>query len=169
MSFDSLALFPSLNPGPQMSNNLYVSAIEAGSGKSLVSLGVAELLVRRVGRLGFFRPVIRSGDKPDNDTRLIRQRYCSSLDYESMYAVTHEEARELYVSDRYEELLKRILASYKALERECDFVLCEGTGFTGLSSAFELDFNARLANHLGCPVLVVASGVDKSKADSTLR
>ena len=82
-----------------------------------------------------------------------------------MYAVTHEEARELYLADRYEELLKRILDSYKALEKECDFVLCEGTDFTGLSSAFELDFNARLANHLGCPVLVMVSGVNKSRSN----
>ncbi len=147
-----------------MSRNLYISAIEAGSGKSLVSLGLAELLVRRVERLGFFRPVIRTADQRDSDTELIRQRYCSGLDYESMYAVTHDEARELYVTDRYDELLKRILASYKALERACDFVLLEGTDYTGLSSAFELDFNAQVANHLGCPVLVVASGVERTRS-----
>ncbi len=147
-----------------MSRSLYISAIEAGSGKSLISLGLAELLMRRVQRLGFFRPVVRTGAQ-DNDTELIRQRYCAGLDYTTMHAVTHEEARELYVTDQYDELLKRILASYKALEKECDFVLCEGTDYTGLSSAFELDFNARLANHLGCPVLVVASGVGKSRSN----
>ena len=134
-----------------MSRNLYVTAFEADSGKSLISLGLAELLVRRVERLGFFRPVIRTQDEPDNDTQLMRQRYCSGLDYESMYAVTHEEARELYVNDQYDQLLKRILASYKALEGERDFMLCEGTDFTGLSTAFEFDFNAKVANHLGCP------------------
>lgn len=148
-----------------MSRNLYVSAIEAGSGKSLVSLGLAELLVRRVARLGFFRPVIRTSEERDNDTELIRQRYCSRLPYESMYAVTHKEARELYTTDRYDELLKRILSSYKALESECDFVLCEGTDFTGLSSAFELDFNMQVANHLGCPMLIVVSGVDRRESD----
>jgi phosphate acetyltransferase len=148
-----------------MSRNLYVTAFEADSGKSLISLGLAELLVRRVERLGFFRPVIRTQDEPDNDTQLMRQRYCSGLDYESMYAVTHEEARELYVNDQYDQLLKRILASYKALEGERDFMLCEGTDFTGLSTAFEFDFNAKVANHLGCPILVVASGVEKGVSD----
>ncbi len=148
-----------------MSRSLYISAIEAGSGKSLVSLGLAELLSRRVERPGFFRPVIRSTDHPDNDTELIRGRYCSHLNYRSMYAVTHDEASELYLADRYQELLKRILDSYKALEKECDFVLCEGTDFTGLSSAFELDFNARLANHLGCPVLVMVSGLKRSRSN----
>lgn len=148
-----------------MSGSLYVTAVEAGSGKSLISLGLAELLVRRVERLAFFRPVIRAQDEPDNDTELMRQRYCSGLEYKSMYAVTHERARELYVNDQYDELLKRVLATYKARERESDFVLCEGTDFTGLSAAFEFDFNAKMANHLGCPILVVVSGVGKSVAD----
>lgn len=150
-----------------MSHNLYVTALEAGSGKSLISLGLAELLVRRVERLAFFRPVIGTHEELDNDTQLMRQRYCPSLGYESMYAVTHEEARELYVNNKYDQLLKRILARYKALESQNDFVLCEGTDFAGMSSAFEFDFNAKLANHLGCPILVVVSGVDKSVSDLT--
>ncbi len=148
-----------------MSRNLYISALEAGSGKSLISLGVAEMLVRRVERLGFFRPVVRNGSKDDNDTELIRQRYCAGLDRESMHAVTHEKARELYINERYDELLKIVLDKYKALESQRDFVLCEGTDFTGLSSVFELDFNARMANHLGCPVLITISGIGKSRAD----
>mgnify|MGYP001816355855 CR=1 FL=1 len=148
-----------------MPRSLYVTAVEAASGKSLVSLGLAELLVRRVERLGFFRPVIRTQDEPDSDTQLMRERYCSELDYESTYAVTHAEARELYVNDRYDQLLKRILASYKAVESERDFVLCEGTDYTGVSSAFEFDFNAKVANHLGCPILIVVSGAEKSVFD----
>jgi phosphate acetyltransferase len=146
-----------------MSRSLYISAIEAGCGKSLIALGLAELLARRVERPGFFRPVIRDVEHWDKDTDLIHQRYCPQLDYRSMYAVTHQEARELYGQDRYEDLLKLVFDRYKNLESQCDFMLCEGTDFTGMSSAFELDFNARLANDLGCPVLVVVSGVGKSR------
>ena len=141
-----------------MSHNLYVTAVEAGSGKSLVTLGLAEMLSPRIQRLGFFRPVKRASDVPDNDTELIRQRYCAELPPESMYGVTHEEAREMYISDQITELLKRIVAKYKALEERCDFVLCEGTDFTGIASPFEFDFNARVANHLGCPALIVLTG-----------
>ena len=148
-----------------MSKNLYVTSVEAGSGKSLVTLGLAEMLSPRVERLGFFRPVKRAGVEPDSDTELIRQRYCAGLSRESMYGVTHEEARELYVSDQLTELLKRIVAKYKALENECGFVLCEGTDFTGLSSPFEFDFNARVANHLGCPALIVLTGQNKPQSE----
>ncbi|MEM8865534.1 MAG: phosphate acetyltransferase [Planctomycetota bacterium] len=148
-----------------MSNSLFVTAIEARSGKSLVSLGVADLLVRRVERLAFFRPAIDSGDGLDNDSQLLRDRYCPTVDPRSMYAVTREEARELYANDQYDQMLKLVLAKYKELEAQCDFVLCEGTDFTGFSSALEFDFNARVANHLGCPVLIVVSGVEKGVSE----
>jgi phosphate acetyltransferase len=59
-------------------------------------------------------------------------------------------------------LLKNILDKFKALERRCDFVLCEGTDYTGVSSAFEFDFNAGVANNLGCPIIAIVNGCGKS-------
>jgi len=141
-----------------MANNLYIASTEPRSSKSLAALGVMELLSRRIQKLGFFRPVIRAGDEPDNDIELVRRRYGLPFPYESAYAATHEEARHLTASGRMDELLENILAKYKALERQCDFVVCEGTDFTGVAAAFEFDFNAQVANHLSCPVLIVASG-----------
>ena len=44
-----------------MLKNLYIVAIEPGSGKSLVRLGIMELLSKRIHKLGFFRPVIHGG------------------------------------------------------------------------------------------------------------
>ena len=42
-----------------MSKSIYVASSEARSGKSLAALGLMELASRRVGRVGFFRPVVR--------------------------------------------------------------------------------------------------------------
>ena len=63
---------------------------------------------------------------------------------------------------QYDMLLKNILDKYKVLESQCDFVLCEGTDYTGVSSAFEFDFNAGVANNLGCPILAIVNGFGKS-------
>ena len=41
-----------------MSKNLFITATEARSGKSAVSLGIMEMLLRNIGRVGFFRPLI---------------------------------------------------------------------------------------------------------------
>ena len=145
-----------------MAGNLYITTMEAQSGKSLVLLGIMELLSRRTGSLGFFRPVVRAGTRPDNDVELVRTRYGLQAAYESLYAVTHEEARDMVAEGRDEELLKRIFAKYKQLERQCEFVVCEGTDFTGVASAFEFEFNAQVANHIGCPLLIVAGGQGKT-------
>ncbi len=145
-----------------MSQNLYVATMEAQTGKSLVVLGIMELLSRRIQNLGFFRPVVRAGAGRDNDIELVRTRYGLRPAYESLYTVTHEQARDMLAEGRDEELLKRILAKYKQLEQRCDFVVCEGTDFTGVASAFEFDFNARVANHVGCPLLIVAGGQGKT-------
>lgn len=145
-----------------MSRNLYIAATEPMSGKSLVALGVMELLSRRRARLGFFRPVVAQAEPPDNDIALIAGRYGLVHGVTAVYAFTHEDAQRELAAGRHDEVLKAILDRYKALESECDFVLCEGTDYTGVSSAFEFDFNAAVAKNLGAPVLPVISGRQRS-------
>ena len=145
-----------------MANSLYIAAVAPGSGKSVVALGVMEMLSRRIRRLGYFRPVVSTAEEPDNNIRLIKARYHLDLAYEEMFAYTHEDARNLAADGRYETLMKTILSKYKQLERKCTFVLCEGTDFTGVGSAFEFEFNAEEANNLGCPILALVNGHNKT-------
>jgi phosphate acetyltransferase len=148
-----------------MSNNLYIATMEPDSGKAILALGVMEMLSRRIRNIGFFRPVIKSSDKPDNDIQLILSRYTRELSYEETYGCTYEEAQSMIAEGQYNELLKNIVSKYKGLESQCPFVLCEGTDFTGVSSAFEFDFNADVANNLGAPILAVVNGFGKSPAE----
>ncbi len=149
-----------------MSNSLYIAAVEPASGKSIILLGITEMISHRINKLGFFRPVIRNEEVPDNDIELIRTKYSMHTPYDAHYAVTYEHALDLSSSGREDELLKLIVAKYKQLEKQCDFIICEGTDFTGISSAFEFSFNARIANHLGCPVLIAGSGHNKSPEET---
>jgi len=148
-----------------MLKNLYIATAAPRSGKSLIVLGIMELLSRRVEKLGFFRPVIVRSQTRDNDIELVRQRYQLAHPYESHYAMTHDEATALITADRSDEFVTRVYAKYKALERECDFVVCEGTDLTGFAAALEFDFNALIANQIGAPVLVVANGLSKSTGE----
>ena len=144
-----------------MSKSLYIATLEPSGGKSVVALGIMELLSRRLQNIGFFRPIIPDV-KCDNNIQLILNRYNLKPAYEDMYACKHEVARRMVSHGQSDMLLKNILAKYKALESRCDFVLCEGTDYTGVSSAFEFDFNAGVANDLGCPIIAVVNGCGKS-------
>ena len=145
-----------------MANSLYIAAMEPGSGKSVVALGIMEMLSRRIRRVGYFRPIVSSAKEPDNNIRLIKSRYHLELAYEEMFAYSHEDARDRVAEGLMESLLKNVLVKYKQLEGKCKFVLCEGTDFTGVGSAFEFDFNAAIANNLGSPILALVNGRNKT-------
>src|SRR5436190_16484103 len=139
--------------------------MEPQSGKSVVSLGLMELLSARVERLGFFLPIVPSAE-PDAQIELIRRPYHLTRPPERMYALTQEEAAAI---PAYDELRKRVVEAYKELERDCDFVLCEGTDFTSATSALDYGLNADLANELGAPVLVVVKGGSPEETVAAVR
>jgi len=149
-----------------LARKLYVTAMEPQSGKSVVALGLMELLSARVERLGFFRPIVPSADEPDAQIELIRRRYQLAAPYEQMHALSQDEAAAI---PAYEELRKRVVEAYKQLEQGCDFVLCEGTDFTSATSALDYGLNADLANELGAPVLVVVKGGTTEETVASVR
>ncbi|MGB9006749.1 MAG: AAA family ATPase, partial [Candidatus Aminicenantales bacterium] len=113
-----------------MSKNMYIATMEPRSGKSVVLLGLMELLSRRVQTIGIFRPVIQAGERRDDYIELARTRYRLKFAYDDLYGCTHQEARALLSSGQYETLMKTLVNKYKALERQCDIVVCVGTDFT---------------------------------------
>jgi phosphate acetyltransferase len=151
--------------GGSTARNVYLAAIEPGSGKSVVALGLMEVLSRRLGRVGYFRPVIASDAAPDDDVELLRRRYRLAQSYRQSYAVTLDDLHAMSDRGRYDQLLKRILEAFRPLDQATDLVLVEGGDFTGASRALELDFNAELANHLGCLVLLVIRGSGRSAGE----
>jgi len=153
--------------GATPTRNVYLAAIEPGSGKSVVALGLMEVLSRRLGPVGYFRPVIESNAAPDGDIELLRHRYRLPQTYADSYAVTMDDLRAMSDRGRYDVLLKGILEAFRRLDQATEVVLVEGGDFTGASRALELDFNAELANHLGCLVLLVVRGSLRS-ADEVL-
>ncbi|MHB1013982.1 MAG: AAA family ATPase, partial [Desulfurivibrionaceae bacterium] len=148
-----------------MAQSAYIVAIGPQSGKSVVALGIMELVSRRLRRVGYFRPIIPSHAMADNNLLLIKNRYRLAFDYNELFAMSHDEAQHLSAEGSTDQILKTILDKYKQLESKCDFVLCEGTDFSGLSLPFEFEFNAEVVNNLGCPILLLLNCHDKSPED----
>jgi phosphate acetyltransferase len=149
-----------------LAKNLYITAMEPQSGKSVIALGMMELLSARVERLGFFRPIVPSATHADPQIELIRSRYQLEAAHDEMHALSQDEASLI---PEYDELRKRVVGAYKPLELRCDFVLCEGTDFTGATTALDYGLNADLANELGAPVLVVVKASTPEQAVASVR
>jgi phosphate acetyltransferase len=152
-----------------VARNIYVTALAPESGKSVVGLGLMEMLSARAERVGFFRPIVASGPQHDSQLELMRRRYGLAASYEQMYALTDEEAQAEIAAGRGEEVKKRVVAAYRELERDCDVVVCEGTDFAGQTPALDFNLNAELANELAVPVLVVVRGRTPSEAVEAAR
>jgi phosphate acetyltransferase len=144
-----------------MARSLYLASLEPASGKSLVALGVMQMLSLRTDDVGYFRPVIPAGERSDARIELIASRFQIGLAPSEMYAYTAPQVERMLAAGRRDEVFTGILTAYKAVERQCGFVLCDGTDFTGVTTAFEFDFNVAVANHLGAPVLALVNGHDR--------
>jgi phosphate acetyltransferase len=132
---------------------VYLTAMGPASGKSIVALGLVELLARRVSRVGFYRPIVQG--LPDNDLELIRAHY-QLPDERIGYAFTAAERARAGGGTRAG--MERIVERFKAIEAASDFVVVEGTDFTGASSPIELEVNAQISQNLGAPIVAVVDG-----------
>jgi len=154
-----------------MSNkSLYITATEARSGKSAICLGVMEMLLRKIDRVGFFRPIIDvdpTSEARDHDIHLIASRFRMTTPYEKMYGYTTKDLSDMISLGKEAEALEGVMKKFEELKEESDFILCEGTDFVGSTAAFELDINAVISRNLGSSVLLVARA-HKTSAEQTL-
>jgi len=142
-----------------MSRSVYVASPEGESGKSTVALGLLDLLTRRVGRVGVFRPVTRSAESRDLVVELLLARPGVDQGYDDAvgvsYALMHQDA---------EAALSEIVRQFHELSLKFDVVIVLGSDYTDISTPTELAFNARVAANLGSPVVLVVHGRGRTPA-----
>jgi phosphate acetyltransferase len=141
-----------------MSNSVYITGMEPGSGKSVVVLGVMELLARHGRKLGFFRPIVEGDASSDRLVALVTSRYDITAPPENMFGATNAFARDLISGDKEDQLHSRILEKYRGLAQQCDFVVCAGTDHKAMYTALEFEFNVEVARNLGAPLMPVIAG-----------
>ena len=144
-----------------ISQNIYITGTDRNSGKSIIMLAIMEMLTGYAGKVGFFRPIIHSGDHQDDLIQFITHRYQPDIPYEAMYGCKSSHAHELVANQHYDDLLKIILGKYRALKSQCDLILCIGSDYRNGDSIFEFDFNAEVANNLDCQIMPVMHGADQ--------
>ncbi|MEU5884251.1 phosphate acetyltransferase [Spirillospora sp. NPDC047279] len=140
-----------------MTHAVYIAASDAATKKAAIAVGMTELLSRRVGRVGVFRPVIRAG-RPDHLVETLRSRFrlahtATGVTYEDVHA-----DRQRATAD--------IVARYRGLAEQVDAVVIVGTDYTDVGAPTEFEFNATLAAHLGAPLLLVVNGQGRTPAQN---
>jgi len=143
---------------------IYITTIEPNSGKSIVSLGLMQLLLGKAAKVGYFRPIIDDLQKGeiDNHINTMTSYFNLDLKFEEAYAFSRSEVLRMKNENKDDEIISKIIEKYKALEERFDFVLIEGTSFVGEGAIIEFDINILIAKNLGVPAIILASGVGKT-------
>lgn len=147
-----------------MSKGIYIATTGPNSGKSIVSLGLMQLLLGKAAKVGYFRPIIDDlkDGKMDNHIRTMITHFELNLNPKNAYAFTRSEIVTKLNEGKEDEIVSRIIDKYKALEEQFDFILVEGTDFSAEGSILEWDVNVLIAKNLGIPAIILATRSGKT-------
>ena len=147
-----------------MSKAIYIVTTEPNSGKSIISLGLMQLLLGRTAKVGYFRPIIDDvpEGKTDNHIDTVLSYFNVDMKPEEAFAYTRSQVVQLKNLDKDDEIVGHIIHKYKTIEKKFDFVLVEGTDFSGEGAIIEWDINVLIAKNLGIPAVILASGKNKT-------
>jgi phosphate acetyltransferase len=144
-----------------VATRLFLASMEPRAGRSVVTLGLMELLTRRLGSVAYVRPIVASSDELDPRIELVRRRYSVDADPSELWAYGSDEVAHMMATGRSEEVFQGIVELARKVEDRFDFVLYDGTDYTGAAAALEFDVNTRVAADLGAPVVALINGAGR--------
>jgi len=148
----------------QVTPRVFIAATRQDDGKTTTSLGLLGVLRKRIGRIGYIKPIGQrtvdiGGMKIDEDSVLINDTYNPGLPLEAMspIAVEPDFTRNYLDHPDPKPLEQRVIAAFNRAAWEQQFVIIEGTGHAGVGSVFDMS-NARVAQLLQSRVIIVSQG-----------
>lgn len=143
---------------------VFIAATHQNDGKTTTALGLFSVLKKRLGRIGFIKPVGQrfeeyEGKQIDEDSLLMDRTFGVNTPIEDMspIAVEPDFTRRYIDNANPEFLVRRLQHSFDRASWEKEFCLIEGTGHAGVGSVFDLS-NARVASLLHSKVILVTTG-----------
>ena len=146
-----------------MTNAIYLTTTEPFSGKSIIALGLMNLLSGKTEKIAYFKPIVSTnGFEKDNHLETISKQFGLNTPYENMFAFTREQVVELRNEGNEAFMIDTIIEKFKHLQENNEFVIVEGADFMGRSTNLEFDDNITIAKNLGIPVFLIVKGEGKS-------
>jgi phosphate acetyltransferase len=150
-----------------MTKSIFIATTEPYSGKSMVALGLVNMLLGKTKRIGYFKPIINVDPSEGKDAHIetIIQHFALDIKYEDTYAFTRPQALSQMETEGQGGMMNTIIRKFKKTEEDYDFTVIEGSDFLGEGTAFEFEMNLAIAKNLSAPVIIVSSGENKTTAE----
>jgi phosphate acetyltransferase len=147
-----------------MNKAIYIATSEENSGKSVITLGLMSMLMGKTSKVGYFRPIVEDFEegKLDSHIETVINHFGLDIKFQDAYAITKSKLIKKKNKGKIGDVIDLIIEKYKRLEERFEFVLVEGTSFTGEGTVIELDINVLIAKNLGIPAIIVGTGVGKT-------
>jgi phosphate acetyltransferase len=146
-----------------MTNAIYLATTEPYSGKSVIALGLMNLLFGKTESVAYFKPVISStGAQKEQRLELLRTHFKLAMPYEDMFVFSRNQAVQQINSGNEANFIDTIIDRFKRLQERHDFVVVEGTDFMSSNLNMEFDGNITIAKNLGVPAAIITRGDGKS-------
>lgn len=147
-----------------MNKAIYIATSEENSGKSIITLGLMSMLIGKTAKVGYFRPIVEDFEEGGLDSHIetVISHFGLDIKFQDAYAITKSKLIKKKNKGKIGEVIDLIIEKYKRLEERFDFVLVEGTSFTGEGTVIEMDMNVLIAKNLGIPTIIVGTGVGKT-------
>lgn len=149
-----------------MTKNIFIATAEPYSGKSIVALGLVNMLLGKTRKVGYFKPIVNYDPKEKKDVHIktITEHFALPVNYDDTFALTRQEAMHQLENESQGQMMETIISKFKRLEENYDFTVIEGSDFVGEGAAFEFEANVSIAKNLGAPAIIVVSGAEKTTA-----
>ena len=141
-----------------MAKSIFLMSSESGAGKSIVALGVFAALQDHFKKIAYYKPIatLDSTTGKDPYVQLLQQQF-SLPDTSVAIGARQDDMSET-------DFFAHIIAVYRQLEAKHDFVLIEGSDYTGDNPSTDFMLNINIAKNIGCQVMLV----EKSRSDDQL-
>lgn len=151
-----------------MKTGIYITNTERNTGRSIVSLGILKLLLTKVSKVGYFRPIINDypTGKRDNHIETMLSYFNLDMEYKEAYGFTMSQVVKYKNLGQEARLIDQIIGKYKEIEERFDVVLVEGSDFESKGVSIEFDLNVEIAKNLSIPTLLISSSHQKEMKDA---
>ena len=141
-------------------SDLYICAIDHDAGSSIVTLGLYGALSRKVGKLGFLKPV--GGNHGDHDVAVMKYAFGIKEDSGTLCPFCIKNARQQVAQEAEDDMLDVIDRTYREISAQSDITLLQGISSLRPPNAFDININEAIASRLKVPVLLVARAIPEN-------
>lgn len=147
-----------------MTKTIFIASAEPYSGKSVITIGLINMILGKARKVGYFKPIINNSPKEKKDVHIetVISHFGLPITFDEAYAFTRQQAMRFQEKGNMGEMIDIIISKFKKIENDNDFTIVEGSDFTTEGKAFEAESNILIAKNLGVPSLLVVSGEEKT-------